>query len=143
MSRMIDYVNPELLPKDEKLLPTESQEQRKLFGWAERMSYFHPELKMMFHVPNGGGRSKAEAGRFKAEGVKAGVPDIFLPVPSHGMHGLFIELKKIKGGRVSPEQKQWIEDLTMQGYAAIVCHGAAEAEEMICDYLGIAKDRAC
>ena len=105
------------------------------------MSYFHPELKLMFHVPNGGGRSKAEAGRFKAEGVKAGVPDIFLPVPSQGMHGLFIELKRLKGGTVSREQKAWMEALTMQGYAAVVCRGAAEAEEAICDYLQIAKDQ--
>ena len=134
---MVDYVNPDLLPDDVKRLPTEEQEQRKLFAWADRHSFLYPELALMFHVPNGGKRGKAEAGRFKAEGVKAGVPDIFLPVPMGQAHGLFIELKRIKGGKPSKEQMQWIEALREKGYAAEICNGAAEAENTICQYLGI------
>lgn len=140
MSGMIDYVNPDLLPDNVKMLPTEEQEQRQLFAWAERYSFCYPELKLMFHVPNGGKRGKAEAGRFKAEGVKAGVPDIFLPVPRNGVHGLFIEMKRIKGGTVSKDQTRWLESLRGQGYAAVVCRGAGEAEKTICDYLGIRTD---
>lgn len=115
--------------------PREGEEQARLFSWAHMQTYFHPELDMMFHVPNGGSRSKAEAGRFKAEGVKAGVPDICLPVPRRHYHGLFIEMKRREGGRLSPEQKAWLDKLTEQGYAAAVCRGWEEASEVILRYL--------
>ena len=60
--------------------PTEDVEQICLFRWATAQQGKYPELALMYHVPNGGKRSKSEAARFRAMGVKAGVPDIFLPV---------------------------------------------------------------
>lgn len=60
--------------------PTEDVEQMCLFRWADAQSGKYPELSLMYHIPNGGKRGKAEAGRFRAMGVKSGVPDIFLPV---------------------------------------------------------------
>lgn len=57
-------------------VPTESVEQQCLFRWAAFQSGRFPELALLYHVPNGGSRKKAEAGRFRAEGVKAGVPDL-------------------------------------------------------------------
>jgi hypothetical protein len=116
-------------------VPTESVEQQNLFRWAAYETAAHPELKLMFHIPNGGSRSKAEAGRFKAEGVKAGVPDIFLPVPRGGHHGLFIEMKRTRGGKVSPEQKAWMAELVAQGYVAARCDGWENATRAILDYL--------
>lgn len=51
-----------------------------------------------FHVPNGGSRTQAEAGIFKAMGVLPGVADIqILPGP------FFIEVKA-RGGRQTAEQ---------------------------------------
>lgn len=136
-------IHAELLPKDPRLLPNEGQEQAALFSWAElemkRGRY--PELRLMFHVPNGGARSKAEAGRFKAEGVKAGVPDLFLPVPRGEYHGMFIEMKKRVGGRLSPEQKIWISELNEQGYHAVVACGWDEASNYIKDYLNTGRDK--
>lgn len=61
-------------------VPTEAQEQMTLFSWAAMQSGKYPELNLLYHVPNGGSRHKAEAGRLRAEGVKAGVPDLCLPV---------------------------------------------------------------
>lgn len=87
-------MNGNRLPKDPRLLPTEAQEQATLFSWAEMQSGRRPELRLLFHIPNGGSRGKAEAARFKMEGVKPGVPDLFLPVPRGPWHGLFIELKR-------------------------------------------------
>lgn len=113
----------------------EGVEQATLFNWAAMQSGKYPELHLMFHIPNGGKRSKAEAGRFKAEGVKAGVPDICLPVPRGGKHGLWIELKKEKGGQASPQQRHWIAQLKQQGYRAEVCHGWKAASEVIKEYL--------
>jgi hypothetical protein len=88
----------------------------------------------IFAIPNGGSRNKIEAVNLKRQGVKAGVPDLFLPVANHGKHGLFIEMKYGKG-RTSPAQKEWIELLRENGYAAEVCYGASEAIDLIEKYL--------
>lgn len=90
---------------------------------------------MLYHIPNGGKRGKAEAIRFKAEGVKAGVPDICLPVARGEWHGLYIELKRREGGRVSAEQTQWLEALMREGYCTAICRGWEEAQRMILRYL--------
>ena len=124
-------------------VPTEDEEQIALFNWAGLAAGAHPELRLLFHIPNGGSRHKAEAGRFRAMGVKSGVPDIFLPVARFGWHGLFIEMKRTRGGRLSPEQKAWIRDLGAQGYCALVCCGWEEAKENILEYLrpeGVTKE---
>ena len=86
-------------------VPTESVEQQCLFRWAAFQSGRFPELALLYHVPNGGSRKKAEAGRFRAEGVKAGVPDLCLPVARGGFHGLYIEPKRQKGSKTSDDQK--------------------------------------
>ena len=128
-----------ILPKDKKLLPKEGQEQAALMSWAQMQSWRWPELSLLFHIPNGGARSKSEAARFKAEGVKAGVPDLFLPVPRGEWHGLFIELKRQAGGRLSDEQKEWIPALQAQGYRVEVCKGWEAAAELLKNYLGPGK----
>ena len=85
-------------------VPSESDEQIALFDWARVMTSQIPELRLLFHIPNGGYRNKITAARMAREGVKAGVPDLFLPVSRYGKHGLFIEMKRKKGGRVRDEQ---------------------------------------
>lgn len=95
---------------------------------------------MMFHIPNGGKRGKAEAIRFKAEGVKAGVPDICLPVPRGEWHGLFIEMKRREGGSVSPEQTAWLEALMHAGYYTAICRGWEDAQRVIVAYLRAPKE---
>ena len=116
-------------------MPKEGEEQATLFSWARMKTYFYPELEMMFHIPNGGKRSKTEAARFKAEGVKPGVPDICLPVPRGGYHGLYIELKRRRDSSTSAYQWEWIDKLQAQGYAAEVCKGWEAAAELIEKYL--------
>ncbi len=118
----------------------EDLEQTFLFRWAAFASGKYPELDLMFHIPNGGLRSKSEAGRLKAQGVKSGVPDICLPVARGGYHGLYIELKKEHSGTVSENQKIWLSKLTHQGYYAVVCHGWEKAKETIEEYLNLRKD---
>lgn len=60
------------MQKNKMPVPTEAQEQMTLFSWAAMQSGKYPELNLLYHVPNGGSRHKAEAGRLRAEGVKAG-----------------------------------------------------------------------
>ena len=93
------------------------------------------ELDLMFHIPNGGKRSKAEAARFKELGVMAGVSDVFLPVARNGCHGLWIEMKRLRSGRPSKDQLEWIENMIKQGYAATVCHGWEQAKDAIEKYM--------
>jgi len=116
----------------------ESEEQQALFQWAEYARKQYPELTLLYHIPNGGRRDKLEAARLKREGVKAGVPDLCLPVARGGYHGLYIELKAGKN-TATPLQRQWIAALEMQGYAAAVCTGWPEAKKVIEDYLGMRK----
>lgn len=92
----------------------------------------------VFAIPNGGTRNKAEAAKLKAEGVSAGVPDLFIPVPTADYHGLFIEMKYGKG-RTSKEQDEWLELLHKNGYLAQVCYGADSAMEVIDTYLQLRR----
>lgn len=70
------------------------------------------------------------AKKLKAEGVKPGVPDLFVP---HWR--LWIEMKRTKGGRLSAEQKDWIEYLECIGYSVIVANGATEASRKVLEWL--------
>lgn len=116
--------------------PTESQEQSMLFEWAGYAKGKYPDLWGLHHIPNGGYRNGKEAVNLKRQGVKAGIPDLFLPCARKGFHGLYIELKRAKGGKVSEAQSETIEWLRCQGYAVEVCCGADEAQKVIEWYLG-------
>lgn len=124
-------------------IPTEEAEQTCLFRWAHYMSIETcKELKLLHAIPNGGLRSKTEAARMKAAGVRAGVPDICLPVARKECHGLYIELKRRDGGRISPEQMSWMYDLTAQGYRCMVCKGWEEAAREIAEYMDLPEGSA-
>jgi hypothetical protein len=114
----------------------EHQEQAALFGWAKAHEHeWGGALKVLHAIPNGGYRGVQSGFKLKQEGVKRGFPDIGLPVARKGVHGLYIELKRTKGGKVSPEQHEWHHWLTDNGYLVAVCHGADAAIEVIKEYL--------
>lgn len=114
--------------------PTEHDEQCALFAWAAANEGAHPELSMLAAIPNGGYRPMATAAMLKAEGVKAGYPDILLDVARGRWHGLRIEMKR-KPNKPTPEQLDWIARLRAHGYMAVVCYGADEAIGVIQHYL--------
>lgn len=120
------------------MISQEAVEQINLMKWTEYMSGRYPEIRLLFHVPNGGSRNRIEAANLKKQGVKAGVPDLFLPVARGGHFGLFIEMKFGKN-RTTAQQKEWIKELRDQGYRCEVCYGWEAASEVLTDYLG--KDR--
>lgn len=104
-------------------------------------AYAHPELRgLLFAVPNGGARSKATAGRLKAEGVVAGVADLIMMVPRieegcrNMWHALCIEMKK-KDGYQSQEQKAWQSKVEKFGYKYVVCRSLDEFIDTIVNYL--------
>lgn len=108
---------------------------------------------MLFAIPNGGERGDGTAkgraisgGKMVAEGVKSGVPDLFLPVAAHpgaslsAVCGLFLEMKRVKhktskNGNCSAAQLEWHDKLRAQGYAVHVAFGWIEARDILLDYL--------
>lgn len=113
----------------------EHNEQVELMKWWSSACklYDIPE-ECLFAIPNGGERNVVVAKRMKDEGVRSGIPDLFLAHPTEKAHGLFIELKKPKGGRVSENQKKVIAKLNNQGYYAVVANGYEWARTAIVAY---------
>lgn len=117
-----------------RVTTSEAEEQMAVIKWAELMSNKHPCLKWLYHTPNGGSRNVAEAANLKRMGVKAGVPDLCLPYPSNGYHGLYIEMKR-DGGRLTAAQRDYLAWLNENGYRAVVCYGTGHAIKVLEYYL--------
>lgn len=118
-----------------QIIRLEAEEQEQLFEMAAYHEHQYPELKLLHAIPNGGSRHPVEAANLKKQGVKAGVPDIHLPVPRSGYASLYIELKRERGGRASEEQISWINALNNAGNAAMICEGCDIAWKVILAYL--------
>lgn len=141
-------------------VPSEHEEQAALVAKCDAWAARYPELGLLYAIQNemgiGGRGGRIIGAKRKAAGRRPGVPDLHLPVPrehwQNGLytergvliagdrvqyHGLYVELKRRTGGRVSPEQAAWHERLRAQGYRVEVCRGADEAWQAIVEYLGI------
>jgi hypothetical protein len=125
----------------ELVAPKEKYEQRALFSWAEFQLTSKPEIALMYAIPNAGGytggfkKNRSRVMAMKKEGVRAGVPDVCLPVPRHGFHSLYLELKRTVGGKLSKDQEWWIRYLQHHGHKVVVCNGAEEAIAIVEAYL--------
>ena len=105
--------------------------------WALQCRRFEVPEQLLFAIPNGGQRNIITAKRMKDEGVRSGIPDLFLAVPRGNFHGLFIEMKKLRGGVVSENQKACMEMLSNNNYCVAVCHGFIDAKTAITAYLDL------
>ena len=103
-----------------KPVDREGQEQAALMA---EIRLKHPDVfELIYHVPNGGHRVKAVAAKLKAQGVKAGIPDLVLPMARGGFFGLYIEFKAtVEPAAVSVSQRDCLRRLNEQGSLAIVC----------------------
>lgn len=115
--------------------PTEEEIQTQLFQLVDLHKARFPLLRWLHAIPNGGYRKPGEAGRFKASGVKPGVPDLELPVAVRGYHSLRIEMKRGARGKVTQDQQEWIDGLRNLGHCVQVCHSLEAAWAVICWYL--------
>lgn len=122
----------------------EHNEQVALMQWAHAQQNVYPQLALLFAIPNGGLRSKITAAKLRAEGAKAGVSDLFLPVACGDRdvvedaiipyHGLWIEMK-VHPNRPTREQVDWLIDMNGQGYATFIAYGWEEAKDALVKYL--------
>jgi hypothetical protein len=90
-------------------------------------------MELLFAIPNGGDRRPSVGASLKAEGVKQGVPDLFLPIPVGFYPGLFVEMKR-PSGLVRDDQLDWHEKLRKQGYAVVVAFNWLAAVKALIDY---------
>ena len=109
-----------------KISPSEHSEQVGFINWF-RAKY---SQVLIFAIPNGEKRAISVAKRLKMEGVVRGVPDLFVPA-----WNLWIEMKRVSGGRLSPDQKQMIEYLEGARHTVIVAKGATDASQQVLKFM--------
>lgn len=124
-----------MVERAKKPVASEAQEQTAVIDWWNFAcrKYGVPEVALM-HIANEGSGSVVRGRLQKKQGVRAGASDLFLSVPRAGFSGLWIEMKR-KGGRVRPEQREFLMNMQALGYDGAVCHGADEAREVITAYM--------
>jgi hypothetical protein len=113
---------------------SEHQEQAAVIEWWSYAckGYGLPDFAL-FSIPNGGHRHKAVAGKLKAEGLRPGVPDLFLAVTRRDAGGLFVEMKSSTGHESKPQIN--VRRYLSHDYCCAVAYSAEEAIEAIKQYL--------
>lgn len=117
-------------------VPTEREEQIKFVTWLRKEGY------KCTASANGGSRNLLEAINLKRMGVSAGFPDVEVPFPSGPYHGFYVEMKRQKGGKISPEQAEWLSYLREKGYYAEEAKGFEVAKAMFIHYLSFTPKAA-
>lgn len=112
----------------------ESSEQGAFFNFV---NFLLPQevSALITHIPNGEHRDPRVAVKLKQMGVKPHWPDILVAIPRGGYCGLFIELKRAKGGKVDAGQERLHNMLKASGYRVEVCRGAERAITTLTEYL--------
>ncbi|MBQ3513455.1 MAG: VRR-NUC domain-containing protein [Lachnospiraceae bacterium] len=114
-------------------LKSEDTEQINVIQWAQWNTQKYPELKWLYHCPNGGSRNRLEAVKLKQMGVKAGVSDLHLPYPKGIYHGLYIEMK-YGNNKQQDTQKEFLSDMAAAGHYVVTCYSAEEAIKILQEY---------
>jgi hypothetical protein len=116
-----------------RLKNLEHMEQCALMRWCQLNEQKYPELRWIYAIPNGGQRNILVAAKLKKEGVKAGVPDLCLPVARGGYQALYIELKAGKN-KPTASQLEWQGGLNALGNLSVTCWGWESGSRVIDDY---------
>ncbi len=120
------------------------------FEWCQLQSCAIPELKLIYHIPNGGMRPQktdaqgrtysVEAVKLKRMGARKGVLDYHLPVPRMVMGvlrtGLWLEFKS-GDGRMSDEQHAFAGAMEQQGHVVALVRDWEQAKKLVVQYLGV------
>jgi hypothetical protein len=118
---------------------SEHDEQKAVIDWCDDYAQLRWRKSVngkfpIFAVPNAAKRGPRLSAFLIAEGLRSGVPDLFVAVARGKFNGLFIEMKFGKN-TTSDTQKEWIEFLSSENYKTCVCWSAAEAINEITVYM--------
>lgn len=130
--------HPSLTKKKPTMKSTQSESQMQqavIKWWAIACKQYELDERLLMAFPLQGARTARNGARLKAEGMRAGTPDLFLAVPRVHRHGLWIEMKK-PGGKTTETQDFMHESLQSQLYATQVCFSTDDASVCIQQYLG-------
>ena len=130
----IDAPMPAAVQPTAKRKSPEEDLHRACMEWVELQTPRFPLLKWIVHVPNGGLRSRGEAGKLRAMGTKPGIPDLLLPRRCGSWTGLAIELKS-GVGRLSTAQEEWLRAFAEEGYLTGVCREIGTFESTVMRFL--------
>jgi len=124
--------------RERKPVPLEGNEAITLTEWvrAQGLGRWWVMVPNASKLAGNPGQRAAMVAKMKRQGFYVGASDYFLAMPQRAYHGLWLELKRIKGGSVTPEQKQFHVEMASMGYAVAVCKGFDEARQAINDYFG-------
>ncbi len=118
----------------------EQQTQIAIIEFADLWNVHIPDIGMtrigeyLFHIPNGGKRNKVEAAIFKAMGVRAGVWDLLLMIPTKTHHGLFMETKAGRNG-LTESQIKFMGRAQAMGYGTAEVRAVDEFRDAVLYYL--------
>jgi len=122
---------------------TEAELQKLVIKWFDSAL---PDGSVYHHSPNEGKRHISYNVKLKTLGMKTGFPDLCLFVPTRYFWSgvpcsIFIELKKPKGGRISPAQKEAQEELLATGAAVATLNSLAKVKAFLSNFIEL-KDNA-
>lgn len=118
----------------------EGQEQAVLIRWLlgekKRGEPVGQLYDAIYHVPNGGQRSKSTGAAMKRQGVKSGVSDLVIMDARGGWHGLYMEFKASPPHTAALAQSQhdWLAQAEARGYCAVLAVGLEEAKRVLDEY---------
>ncbi len=122
-ARTLSRKKGKLHPNVIKRLNDESQEQIASLQWLELQ---YPELRAhTFHVPNERKAKPLTGLILKTMGVRSGVSDLFIAYPVGRYHGMFVEMKSLKG-RATQNQMDFLIQMRKAGYYACISKGLNE-----------------
>lgn len=105
-------------------------------GLVKALEASVPALKYLAHIPNGGARSKASAGKIKGMGGRKGIPDYMLYCRRGPVPGMAFEFKADATEELTEDQRDWMAELKMQGWRTAVFYSAETALEAVLEYMG-------
>jgi hypothetical protein len=97
------------------------------------LRYAHPGV-LCYAIPNGSYKTITTARAMRDEGLKAGMPDLHIPIARGGYHSLYIEMKNGKAGKLSEAQKEVLEILRRERNKVAICRNLEEFQEEINKY---------
>jgi hypothetical protein len=109
-------------------VPLEDYEQESFINELRRRK---PDILLEINPAAGMKLTKQQGAKVRRLGYQAGALDVFMPE-----YHCYVEMKRVKGGSLTPEQRKRIPRLQEAGYTVIVARGAVDAVNQLKD-LGI------